>query len=131
MSFFQDFKVFALRGSVIDMAVGVIIGTAFGKIASSLVTDVIMPPIGLLIGGMDFSSLKINLGGDVSINYGLFINTVINFILIALAIFVALKGINKLRAQPLPKSPDTKNCPQCMMSIPVSASRCGHCTSTL
>lgn len=131
MSFLNEFKAFAVRGNVVDMAVGVIIGTAFGKIAASLVSDIIMPPIGMLLGGVDFSSLKIHLGGDVYINYGLFINTIINFVLIAFAVFVVIKAINRLRLVEPAKALDTKSCPQCLMAIPAKATRCGHCTATL
>lgn len=129
MSFLQEFKLFAIRGNVVDMAVGVVIGAGFGKIVASLVSDILMPPLGLLIGGIDFSSFKIDIGG-ATINYGLFINAVINFVFIMLAIFLMIKGINRLK-QEKPQAPDHKDCPQCLMSIPIKAHRCGHCTSTL
>jgi len=107
MKLVQEFKTFAMKGNVVDMAVGIIIGAAFGKIVTSLVSDVIMPPIGLLLGGIDFSSLSISLADSVTIRYGLFINTVIDFIIIAFAIFMMIKGINGLKkkeeSKPAPK----------------------------
>ena len=135
----KEFKSFAMRGNVVDMAVGVIIGTAFGKIVTSLVNDVIMPPLGLLIGNMDFSDLAIHLSSPignvkpVTINYGLFINTVINFVIVAFTIFLAIKGVESLRKKNAAPPPDSteKSCPQCLMTIPKAAKKCGHCTSTL
>lgn len=147
----QEFKTFIARGNVIDMAVGVIIGGAFGAIAKSLVTDVIMPPIGLLLGGVDFSNLFLVLkqgstvgpyltladaqaAGAVTLNYGLFINTVINFLIIALVIFMLIKGINTLKKkeEPAPAAPPaTKKCPFCLSEIPIGATRCAFCTSQL
>lgn len=133
MSFFKEFKEFALRGNVMDMAVGIIIGLAFSKIVTSLVNDIIMPPIGYALGDIDFSRLKIDLGqntADASIRYGIFINTVVDFLIIALCIFVLVKAINSLRkAQAAP--PANKNCPECQMTIPINAKRCGHCTSAV
>jgi large conductance mechanosensitive channel len=142
-SFAQEFKEFISRGNVIDLAVGIIIGTAFTKIVDSLVADIIMPPIGLLIGNVDFSSLFINLSstavtsiadakakGVATLNYGLFINTIIQFIIVALAIFMLLKGINRLRREK-PAEPDKKDCPYCFSSIPIKAVRCPNCTSEL
>jgi large conductance mechanosensitive channel len=132
----KEFKEFAMRGNVVDMAVGIIIGAAFGKIVSSLVADVIMPPIGLLLGGVDFSSLMITLKhavGDtpaVTISYGKFINTVIDFIIIAFAIFMVVKGLNKLKRKevaPPPAALTTKDCPECLSVIPIKAVRCAHC----
>lgn len=137
MPFLKEFKEFAMRGNVADMAVGIIIGAAFGKIITSLVSDIIMPPIGLLLGGVDFSKLQWELApsvdgaANVAIRYGLFINTVIDFAIIAFAIFLLIKVLNNLRSQdPLP-APTSKDCPECRMPIPVSAKRCGHCTSSL
>ncbi len=132
---FKEFKEFAMRGNVMDMAIGIIIGAAFGKIVSSLVADVIMPPIGLLLGGVDFSSLMVTLKqavGDtpaVTINYGKFINTVIDFIIIAFAIFMVVKGLNKLKRKEAaaPAAPTTKECPECLSVIPIKAVRCAHC----
>jgi large conductance mechanosensitive channel len=129
MSFFSEFKTFAIRGNVVDLAVGVIIGTAFGNIVSSLVSDILMPPIGLMLGGIDFSSFKIDLG-RASINYGFFINTIVNFALIILSLFLFVKIINRIRHEKV-KVPDHKDCPYCLMSIPIKAERCGFCTSSL
>lgn len=142
---FKEFKAFAMRGNVLDMAVGVIIGAAFGKIVSSLVEDVIMPPIGRLLGPVDFSGLFINLSGKsfetlaeakkvgaATLNYGLFLNTVINFLIVALAVFLLVQQVNRWTKKPeAPAAPTTKDCPQCAMSIPVAAKRCGHCTTQL
>jgi len=144
----KDFKEFIMRGNVVDMAVGVIIGGAFGKIVTSLVTDVIMPPIGRLTGGVDFSSLYINLSGvayaslaeaqkagAATINYGLFLNTVINFLIVAGAIFLLISQMNKLKAKfdkPAPAAaPSTKECPLCLSVIPLKAVKCAHCASDL
>ncbi|PWB73508.1 large conductance mechanosensitive channel protein MscL [candidate division GN15 bacterium] len=147
---FKEFKEFAMRGNVVDMAVGIIIGAAFGTIVSSLVNDVIMPPIGLLLGNVDFSNLFVVLregatagpyasldqaqkAGAVSINYGMFINHVISFIIVAFAVFMIIRSINRLKkaeAAPAP-APTTKECPHCLMAIPLKATRCGHCTSEL
>lgn len=133
---FKEFKEFAMRGNVVDLAVGIIIGGAFGTIVSSLVNDILMPPIGLILGGLDFKSFKFLLQADpeVAINYGLFINAVINFLIVAFALFMVIRGMNKLqRAKveaPAP-APTTKECPQCLMTIPINAKRCGHCTTTL
>jgi len=143
---FKEFKEFAMRGNVLDMAIGIIIGAAFGKIVTSLVTDVIMPPIGLLLGKLDFSNLYINLSGQPypslatakaagasTINYGLFINTVIDFIIVAFVIFLLIRQVNKMKRQPEVASvvPTTKECPYCLSVIPVKAVRCPHCTSEL
>ncbi len=137
----KEFKEFAMRGSVLDLAVGVIIGAAFGKVISSLVDDVIMPPIGRLVGHVDFSNLFINLSathynslaaakaaGAPTLNYGSFINTVINFIIVAFAVFFLVRSVNHWLPKPAP-SVTTKACPECAMQIPVAAKRCGHCTS--
>ena len=136
---FKEFKQFAMRGNVVDMAVGIIIGAAFGKIVSSLVNDVIMPPIGYIIGGIDFSDLAITIreatadAVAVTINYGSFINVVIDFVIVAFAIFMVIKGMNKLKRKeeaPAP-APTTKECPFCMTSIAIKATRCPACTSDL
>jgi len=138
----KEFKEFAMRGNVMDLAVGVIIGAAFGKIVSSLVEDIIMPPIGKLLGHVNFSDLYINLSGKMyksvieakadgaaTINYGLFLNTVINFVIVAFAVFLVVHQLNRWTKKPA--APTTKDCPQCAMTIPVAAKRCGHCTSQL
>jgi large conductance mechanosensitive channel len=141
----KEFKDFAMRGNVIDLAVGVIIGAAFGKIVSSLVEDVIMPPIGALLGHVDFSALFINLSGKsyetladakkynaATLNYGIFLNTVINFLIVAFAVFLLVHQVNRWTKKPeAPAPPTTKDCPQCAMAIPLAAKRCGHCTSPL
>ena len=142
----KEFKEFAMRGNVLDMAIGIIIGAAFGKIITSLVSDVIMPPIGLLLGKLDFSNLYFNLSGQPyaslaaakaagasTINYGLFINTVIDFIIVAFVIFLLIRQVNKLKRQPEVASavPTTKECPYCLSVIPIKAVRCPHCTSEL
>lgn len=146
----QEFKKFAMRGNVVDMAVGIIIGGAFGTIVKSLVSDVMMPPIGLLLGGVDFSDLFFTLregaiagpyatlaaaqaAGAVTIGYGLFLNAVIGFIIVAFAVFLLIKGVNKLQREKeaAPAEPTTKECPHCFSSIPLKATRCPHCTSEL
>jgi large conductance mechanosensitive channel len=126
---FKEFKAFAMRGNVVDMAVGIIIGAAFGKIVSSFVNDVIMPPIGLLLGGVDFSNLMITLKEGVFIKYGVFINTVLDFIIVAFAIFMVVKGMNKMKKkEEAPAAvPTTKECPECLSVIPIKAVRCAHC----
>jgi len=139
----KEFKEFALRGNVLDLAVGVIIGAAFGKVVSSLVDDVIMPPLGRVIGHVDFSSLFINLGNThydtlaeakshsaPTLNYGVFINTIINFLIVAFAIFLLVRAVNRWVPKPAPP-PSTKDCPQCAMAIPAAAKKCGHCTSAV
>jgi large conductance mechanosensitive channel len=143
---FKEFKEFAMRGNVVDMAVGIIIGAAFGKIVSSVVSDVIMPPIGLLLGKMDFGSLFINLSGvsyatlaeakaagAPTINYGLFINTVIDFIIVAFVLFLIIRQMNRLKRapEPAPAVPTAKECPYCFSTIPIKATRCPNCTSEL
>jgi large conductance mechanosensitive channel len=143
----KDFKEFAMRGNVVDMAVGIIIGAAFGTIIGTLVSDVLMPPIGLLLGDVDFSNLFIVLkegkaagpyttvaaakgDGAVTLNYGLFANAVVNFLIVAFAIFFVVRGMNTLkRKEEAP--PATKDCPHCLSTIPIKATRCGHCTSEL
>jgi large conductance mechanosensitive channel len=142
----KEFKDFAMRGNVLDMAVGIIIGAAFGKIVSSLVEDVLMPPIGRLVGQhVDFSGLFISLNGQhygslalakqagaATLNYGIFLNTVINFLIVAFAVFLLVRAVNRWVAKPAaPAAPTTKDCPQCAMSIPIQAKRCGHCTAPL
>jgi large conductance mechanosensitive channel len=135
----KEFKEFAMRGNVIDLAVGVIIGAAFGKIVTSLVNDILMPPLGLLIGNVDFSDLVLTLkqGAEgvkpVTLNYGLFINNVISFLIVAFSVFLMVRAINALkRKEPVPPpAPSEKSCPQCAMTIPIAAKRCGHCTSAL
>jgi large conductance mechanosensitive channel len=135
MSMMQEFKAFATRGNVADMAVGIIIGAAFGRIVSSLVADVIMPPIGLLLGGVDFSGLSVTLkegAAPVLIKYGVFINTIIDFLIVAFAIFLLVKGMNRMKKPAdAPPAPTTKDCPECKMTIPLDAKRCGHCTTVL
>ena len=146
----KEFKAFAMRGNVIDMAVGIIIGAAFGSIVGTLVSDVVMPPIGLLLGNVDFSNLFIVLkegttagpyatvaaakgAGAVTLNYGLFLNTVVNFLIVAFAIFFLIRGMNALKKkeEAPPAVPTTKECPHCLSAIPVKATRCSHCTSEL
>ncbi|MDD4051211.1 MAG: large-conductance mechanosensitive channel protein MscL [candidate division Zixibacteria bacterium] len=146
----KEFREFAVKGNVVDMAVGIIIGAAFGTIVQSLVADIIMPPIGLLLGNVDFSSLFIVLregaaagpyatpalakaAGAVTLNYGLFINTVISFVIVAFAVFMMIRTINRLkREQPAPAAaPTTKDCPFCFTAVPIKAVRCPHCTSEL
>jgi large conductance mechanosensitive channel len=147
---FKDFKEFAMRGNVVDMAVGIIIGAAFGGIVRSLVADVIMPPIGLLLGRVDFSELFITLhegtapgpyatlaeaqeAGAVTINYGIFGNEIISFVIVAFAVFLLVRGMNRLkrREEEKPTAPTTRDCPECFTSIPIKARRCPNCTSEL
>ena len=132
-----------MRGSVLDLAVGVIIGAAFGKIVSSLVDDIIMPPVGRLLGHVDFSQKFINLSGTpyeslveakkhsaATLNYGVFINTVINFLIVAFVVFLVVRMVNRWMPKP-PPPVTTKDCPQCAMAIPLAAKKCGHCTSAV
>ncbi len=149
---FKDFKEFVMRGNVVDMAVGIIIGVAFGAVVKSLVDDVIMPPIGLLLGNVNFSNLFITLkagkvagpyvslaaaksAGAVTLNYGVFINTIVSFVILAFSVFILVRMINRLRRElekpPAPTTPDTRPCPYCLSEIPLKASRCPHCTSEL
>jgi large conductance mechanosensitive channel len=143
---FKEFKEFAMRGNVMDMAIGIILGAAFGKIVSSFVADVLMPPLGLLMGGVDFSNKFMTLqggtfatleeakkAGAVTINYGVFVNAVIDFAIVAFAIFLMVKQINRLKRKPAeaPAAPTTKDCPYCLMAIPIKATRCAHCTTEL
>ncbi len=146
----KEFKEFAMRGNVVDMAVGIIIGGAFGTIAKSLVADVLMPPIGLLLGGVDFSNLFVTLkdgvpagpyhalaeaqaAAAVTVNYGLFLNSVISFLIVAFAVFMVIKAINQMKREEKvpPADPTTKECKFCQMTIPIQATKCGHCTSEL
>jgi large conductance mechanosensitive channel len=140
----REFKSFAMRGNVLDMAVGIIIGAAFGKIISSFVADVLMPPIGLLLGQVDFSNLFLNISGQpfatlaeakaagaATINYGIFINTVLDFLIVAFAIFLLIRRVNRMQ-QPAPAAaPTTKECPFCLSSIAPKATRCAYCTSQM
>ena len=145
----QEFKKFAMRGNVVDMAVGIIIGAAFGAIVKSLVDDVIMPPIGLLLGNVDFTNLFVVLkegatpepyasldaakkAGAVTLNYGIFINSLVSFTIVAFAVFLLVRTVNKLKhEEETPAAPDTKDCPRCYTAIPLKATRCPHCTSEL
>jgi large conductance mechanosensitive channel len=141
----KEFREFAMRGSVLDLAFGVIIGISFGKIVSSLVDDVIMPPIGLLLKNVNFSELFIDLkgnhfatlaaaktAGDPTLNYGLFLNAVINLLIVAFCVFLVVHQVNRWTKKPAPPvAPTTKDCPQCATSIPIGAKRCGHCTTQL
>ncbi len=135
MAILKEFKTFALRGNLIDMAVGIIIGGAFGKIVTSLVNDVIMPPIGMLLGGMNFADLVLKLGASdkaAALKYGVFMQTVVDFVIVAFAIFMLIKAVNKAVAlMKQEDAPTTKDCPRCCLSIPVKANRCPHCTSEL
>jgi large conductance mechanosensitive channel len=139
-----DFKEFIMRGNVLDMAIGIIVGVAFGKIVTSLVNDVIMPPIGLLLGKVNFKDLYINLSGTPftsldaaqaagapTINYGMFLNTVLDFVIVAFIIFLMIRMFNKFKRQPTPEEPTHKECPYCITRIPVKATRCPSCTSNL
>jgi large conductance mechanosensitive channel len=128
----KEFKAFVMRGNVIDLAIAVIIGGAFGKIISSLVNDIIMPLIGLIIGGVDFTGLAFTVG-SAKVTYGNFINNVIDFLIIALVIFLMVKGIDNLKKKPVPvpAEPVTKECPHCFTVIPIKATRCPNCTSEL
>jgi large conductance mechanosensitive channel len=147
----KEFKEFAMRGNVVDMAVGIIIGAAFGTIVKSLVDEVIMPPIGLLLGSVDFSDLFITLkegaavagpyltlaaakeAGAVTLGYGAFFNTIISFLIVAFSVFLLIKGMNKLQRQQAEAVPEptTKECPHCLSTIPIKATKCAHCTSSL
>ena len=131
MSIVKEFQEFAVKGNMVDMAVGIIIGGAFGKIVTSLVNDIIMPPIGLLLGKVDFSSLVFQFNEKTAIKYGVFINNILDFVIVAFAIFLVIKQINRLKKAPPPAEPMTKDCPKCCTSIPIKASRCPHCTSEL
>jgi large conductance mechanosensitive channel len=147
----KEFREFAMRGNVVDMAVGIIMGAAFGAIVKSVVDDVIMPPIGLLLGNVDFSDLFITLkqgaaaagpyatlelakkAGAVTLSYGAFFNTIISFLIVAFSVFMLVKGMNKLKRQQeaAAAAPATKECPHCLSTIPIKATKCAHCTSNL
>jgi large conductance mechanosensitive channel len=145
---FKEFKKFAVKGNAIDMAVGIIIGAAFGAIIKSLVDDVIMPPIGMLLGNVDFSNLFLVLregkvaspyaslaaakaAGAVTVNVGVFINTIISFLIVAFSVFVVIKNVDRFKKEPPPPDPTVKDCPFCLLAVPVKATRCPHCTSGL
>lgn len=146
----NEFKQFAMRGNVVDMAVGIIIGASFGTIVKSLVDDVIMPPIGMILGNVDFSNLFLVLkegaaaaapyvsvkaakdAGAVTLNYGLFINSVISFLIVAFAVFMLIRAMNRLKtAEEAPAEPTIKDCPRCFSAVPIKATRCPHCTSDI
>ena len=141
----EEFKNFAMRGNVVDMAVGVIIGGAFGKIVSSLVNDILMPPIGRALGNVDFSGLFVSLTGQhfatlaeaqaagaPTLNYGIFLNTIINFLIVAFSIFMVVKQLNRFQPKPQPKAaPSTKECKYCYSAVAIKATRCPNCTSEL
>jgi large conductance mechanosensitive channel len=146
MSLASEFRDFAVKGNAVDLAIGVIIGAAFGAIVNSLVADILMPPIGRVLGGLDFSNFFLVLGsgsyptlkaakeaGAPTVNYGLFINTVINFVIIAAVLFLVVKAMNEARrSEPAAPAPvTTKGCPYCTLAVPLAASRCPHCTSDL
>jgi len=141
---FKEFKEFVARGNVMDMAVGIIIGAAFGKIVTSFVGDVLMPPLGMILGKVDFSNLFISLSGQhfdslkaakeagaATLNYGLFINTILDFLIVAFVIFLLIKQLNKLKRTEAPAPPATKDCPFCCSPVPLAAKKCAHCTSDL
>ena len=140
----KEFKEFAMRGNVLDMAVGIIIGAAFGKIITSFVGDILMPPVGLLLGKVDFSNLFVNISGKsydtvaaakaagaATINYGLFLNAAIDFLIVAFFVFLLVHQVNRLKGPPPTAAPATKDCPYCYLAMPIKATRCPHCTSEL
>jgi large conductance mechanosensitive channel len=141
----KEFKEFAMRGNVLDMAVGIIIGAAFGQIVTSFVQDILMPPIGRLLGHVDFSNLFVSLSdthydtiaaakaaGAATLNYGLFLNTVVNFLIVAFAVFLLVRQVNRLAPKPAPAAaPTTRDCPYCLTAVPLKATKCAHCTSEL
>ena len=140
----KGFREFIMRGNVLDLAVAVIIGAAFGKIVTSLVNDVLMPPLGLALKNVDFTNLFVDLSGghydtlakakaagDATINYGVFLNNVIDFVIVAFAIYLVIRAANKMRKAPAPADPTTKECPFCHTTIPVAATRCPNCTSEI
>jgi large conductance mechanosensitive channel len=140
----KEFREFAMRGNVMDMAVGIIIGAAFGKIVSSFVSDVLMPPIGLLLGNLDFTNMFVTLSGPaaatldaakkagaVTLNYGLFVSAVIDFVIVAFVIFMLIKQMNRLRRPAPVAAPTTRDCPYCVSAIPLKATRCPHCTAEI
>jgi large conductance mechanosensitive channel len=141
---FKEFKEFAMRGNVLDMAIGIIIGAAFGRIITSLVTDIIMPPIGLILGHVDFSTMFLNISGTsyptlaaakaanaATINYGMFLNTVVDFIIVAVVIFLMVRQVNRWNKPAPAAAPTTKECPYCLSSVPLKATRCPNCTSEI
>ena len=134
---FKEFKEFAMRGNVMDMAIGIIIGVAFGKIITSFVADLLMPPLGLITGGFDFKDKLITLqpatdtAKAITLNYGVFIMTIVDFIIVAFAIFLLVRAMNSLKRKEEAAPLTTKDCPECMMPIPLQARRCGHCTALL
>ncbi|MFZ0885479.1 MAG: large conductance mechanosensitive channel protein MscL [Candidatus Acidiferrales bacterium] len=140
----KEFKEFAMKGNVMDLAVGFILGAAFGKIVTSLVSDIIMPPIGLILGKVDFSSLFLNLSGKsysslseakaagaATLNYGVFINNVVDFLIVAFAVFLLVRGVNRWNKPAAAAAPTTKDCPYCVSKIPLQATRCPNCTSPI
>ncbi|NLT23393.1 MAG: large-conductance mechanosensitive channel protein MscL [Syntrophorhabdus sp.] len=144
----KEFKEFIMRGNVVDMAVGIIIGAAFVTIVKSLVDDIIMPPIGLLLGNIDFTNFfavlkegkvagpygtlaQAKAAGAVTINFGVFINTIISFLVVAFCVFILVKNVNRIKKEPAPAEPDTKECPYCLSTIPVKATKCAHCTAEI
>jgi large conductance mechanosensitive channel len=141
----KEFREFAMRGNVLDMAVGVVIGAAFGKIVTSFVNDILMPPLGLLLGKVDFSNLFVSLSGQsypsvaaakaagaATLNYGLFLNTILDFLIVAFAIFLLIRQVNRFMTKPAPAAPPaTKDCPHCLSAVAIKATRCPHCTSEL
>src|SRR5215467_10503031 len=141
----KEFKEFAMRGNVLDMAVGIIIGAAFGQIVTSFVQDVLMPPVGRLLGHVDFSNLFVSLSGEhydtlaaakaagaATLNYGVFLNTVINFLIVAFAVFLLVRQVNRFAPKPAPAAaPATRECPYCLSAVPLKATKCAHCTSAL
>ena len=141
----KEFKEFAMRGNVLDMAVGIIIGAAFGQIVNSFVQDIMMPPIGRLVGHVDFSNLFVSLSGThydtiaaaktagaATLNYGVFLNTVIDFLIVAFAVFLLVRQVNRLVVKPAPAAaPTTRDCPYCLSTVPLKATKCAHCTSEL
>jgi large conductance mechanosensitive channel len=140
----KEFKEFAIKGNMIDLAIAVILGGAFGKIITSLVNDIIMPPLGLLLGNVNFTDLFVSLNGTkyasladaqaagaATLNYGLFINTIIDFLIVAFIIFLIVRQINRMKGAPVPAAPTTKDCPYCYTQIPIPATRCPNCTSEL
>ncbi|HEX2712138.1 MAG TPA: large conductance mechanosensitive channel protein MscL [Candidatus Acidoferrales bacterium] len=140
----KEFKEFAMRGNVLDLAVGIILGVAFGRIVTSLVEDILMPPLSRLIGNVDFSNMFVSLSGQhydtlaaakaagaATINYGVFLNTIINFLIVAFAIFLLVRQVNRLKKQPAPAAATTKECPYCLSAVPLKATRCAQCTSEL
>lgn len=140
----KEFKIFVLRGNVLDLAVAVVLGAAFGRIVTSLVEDVLMPPIGLAMGGVDFKNLFVDLSGRgyatlaeaqaagaPTLRYGVFVNTIVNFLIIAFTVFLVVRSLNRMFPSTAPAAPVTRDCPYCLSPVPLSARRCAHCTSEL